>query len=190
MFERTPTMQSVSAEQITIQGEYAAGAIDESMLTSEEKEMVDQFAKEINIADVDQVVKYGAAAQKNISDFSVSVLNKVRTLDLGEIGESLKELTIALDATTEIEKKGIRGLFQKAKRGIGAVRANYAKAENNVDRIEKDLLKHRVVLTQDISMYQQMYELNVQYYKELTMYIIAGKKALSIAEKSTLLELK
>lgn len=189
-FVEPPSLQSITSAQVGLQSEYAAGAMGENLLTDQEKEMVEQFAKEINIADVDQVVKYGAAAQKNISDFSVSVLNKVRTLDLGEIGESLKELTVALDATTEIQKKGIRGLFQKAKWGVGAIRANYAKAESNVDRIEKDLLKHRVVLTQDISMYQQMYELNVQYYKELTMYIIAGKKALDMAKNGKLLELK
>ena len=186
----TPSLQSIIVGKSGLQEEYAAGAMGENLLTEQEKEMVEQFSKEINIADVDQVVKYGAAAQKNISDFSVSVLNKVRTLDLGEIGESLKELTVALDATTESPKKGIRGLFQKAKRGVGAIRANYAKAESNVDRIEKDLLKHRVVLTQDISMYQQMYELNVQYYKELTMYIIAGKKALDMAKNGKLLELR
>lgn len=114
----------------------------------------------------------------------------LKTYDLGEVGDSLKELTIALDATTEPEKKGILGVFQKAKRGIDSIRANYVKAESNVDRIEKDLLKHREVLEQDISMYQQMYELNVQYYKELTMYIIAGKKALDHAKKTKLIELK
>ncbi len=176
-----PTLASVQQRNGAAKKEYAAGTIDESMLSDEEKKMVDQFASEIDITNVDQVVKYGVAAQRNISDFSVSILKKVKTYDLGEVGESLKDLTIAIDATTEPEKKGIRGLFQKAKRGVGAVRANYAKAESNVDRIEKDLLSHEAVLTQDISMYQQMYELNLQYYKELTMYIIAGKKALDAA---------
>lgn len=89
-----------------------------------------------------------------------------------------------------MEKKGIRGLFQKGKRSINAIRANYAKAENNVDRIEKDLLSHEAVLTQDISMYQQMYDLNLEYYKELTMYIIAGKKALNVAQIGKLAQLK
>lgn len=169
---------------------YSVGTIDESMLSEEEKEMVDQFANEINIENVDQIVNYGIKAQTNISDFSITILKKVKTYDLGDVGDSLKELTVTLDATTEPEKKGILGIFQKAKRGIGSIKANYAKAESNVDRIEKDLKKHRDVLSKDISMYQQMYELNLQYYKELTMYIIAGKKALDQAKATKLQELK
>ena len=170
--------------------DYSAGTIDESMLSNEEREKVNQFVAEIDISNVEQVVNYGMAAQQNISAFSVSILKKVKTYDLGEVGTSLKELTVALDATTEPERKGILGVFQKAKRGVGSARANYAKAENNVDRIEKDLRLHQNVLIQDVSMYQQMYELNVQYYKELTMYIIAGKKALDIAKGGKLQELK
>lgn len=185
-----PTLSSVKSNQQSIKAEYSAGTIDESMLSDEEKEMVNQFASEIDISNVNQVVNYGINAQRNISDFSVSILKKVKTYDLGEIGTSLKELTVALDATTEMEKKGIRGLFQKGKRSINAIRANYAKAENNVDRIEKDLLSHEAVLTQDISMYQQMYDLNLEYYKELTMYIIAGKKALDVARTGKLAQLK
>jgi uncharacterized protein YaaN involved in tellurite resistance len=186
----TPTLSSVRTKQEPTKIEYSAGTIDESMLSDEEKEIVNQFASEIDISDVNQVVKYGINAQRNISDFSVSILKQVKTYDLGEIGTSLKELTTALDATMEPEKKGIRGLFQKGKQGIEAIRANYAKAESNVDRIEKDLLGHESVLTQDISMYQQMYDLNLEYYKELTMYIIAGKKALDTAINGKLAELK
>ncbi len=186
-----PVMQvvetSFSGEDFT---GFTAGTIDESMLSTEEKEIVERFSSEINIEDVNQIVNYGVKAQTNISNFSTSILQKVKTYDLGDIGDSLKELTIALDATTESEKKGILGIFQKAKRGISSIRINYAKAENNVDRIEKDLQKHRTVLMQDISMYQQMYELNVQYYKELTMYIIAGKKALAQAKAGKLQELR
>ena len=182
-----PVMQSIIPEK---ENNFSAGIIDESMLSDEEKAQVEQFANEINIENVDQVANYGMNAQTNISDFSVSVLKKVKTYELGEVGDSLKDLTIALGATTEPEKKGVLGLFQKAKRGVNSIKANYTKAENNVDRIEKDLRKHRDVLTQDISMYQQMYELNVQYYKELTMYIIAGKKALANARATKLQELK
>lgn len=186
-----PIAQSVvSSSSTTDMTDFAAGTIDESMLSPEEKDRVEQFASEINIEDVDQIVNYGLQAQTNISNFSTTILKKVKTYDLGDIGDSLKELTVALDATTEAEKKGILGFFQKAKRGIGSVRANYAKAESNVNRIEKDLQSHRAVLTQDISTYQQMYELNVQYYKELTMYIIAGKKALAKAKSGKLQELK
>lgn len=187
LLESVPSMKSIVGADET---NYSAGTIDESMLSAEERELVEQFSREIDIENVNQVVNYGIKAQTNISEFSTSILRKVKTYDLGEVGDSLKELTIALDATTEPEKKGILGVFQKAKRGIDSIRANYVKAESNVDRIEKDLLKHREVLEQDISMYQQMYELNVQYYKELTMYIIAGKKALGHAKKTKLIELK
>lgn len=185
-----PTLTAVRNRAKTQEDSYSVGTIDESMLTPEEKQMVEQYASEIDITDVDQIVKFGVSAQRNISDFSVSILKKVKTYDMGEVGESLKELTIALDATVEPEKKGILGLFQKAKRGVGAVRANYAKAETNVTRIEENLLSHETVLIQDISMYQQMYELNLQYYRELTMYIFAGKKALDQAKNGKLLELK
>lgn len=184
-----PTLNTMKKSGI-YQDEYSVGTIDESMLTDEEKQIVEQYANEIDITNVEQIVKFGVNAQRNISDFSVSILKKVKTYDIGEVGQSLKELTIALDATVEPDKKGLLGLFQKAKRGVNAIRANYAKAETNVNRIEEDLLKHESVLIQDISMYQQMYDLNVQYYKELTMYIFAGKKALDLAKAGKLLELK
>lgn len=188
--DSVPTLASVKSKTAPKRDCYSVGTIDESMLSEEEKAIVEQFANEIDISNVDQIVKYGVGAQRNISDFSVSILKKVKTYDMGDVGESLRDLTIALDATVEPEKKGLFGVFQKAKRGVGAIRANYAKAESNVDRIERDLLSHESVLIQDIAVYQQMYELNVQYYKELTMYIFAGKKALDKARAGKLVELK
>lgn len=185
-----PMMKSVVANETVNGNEYSVGAIDESMLSDEEKEKVEQISSEFDIEDVNQVIKFGIDEQRNISDFSTSILKKVKNYDLGEVGESLKELTVALDATTEKEKKGLLGLVQKAKRGVDSIRANYTKAENNVNRIEKDLQQHQSVLSNDIMMYQQMYELNVQYYRELTVYIIAGKKALDRAKNEKLLKLK
>lgn len=182
-----PTMGTVSPVATT---EYAAGAIDESMLTDEEKAQVEQFAQSIDLTDTRQVMQYGAAAQRNIANFSTSQLKKVRNFDLGEVGDSLRELTVALNATTEPQRKGILGLFQKTKRTFGAIRANYTVAENNVKRIEKDLQSHQVTMTQDVAMFEQMYGLNLKYYKELTMYIIAGKKALVHAKATKLVELK
>ena len=188
--DAAPKLKAVTTSIPRKNDGYSVGTIDESMLTDEERAAVEQYATEIDITNVEQIVRYGVNAQRNISDFSVSILKKVRTYDMGEVGESLRDLTIALDATVEPEKKGFFGMFQKAKRGVGAVRANYAKAESNVDRIEQDLLSHEAVLIQDIAVYQQMYELNVQYYKELTMYIFAGKKALDKARAGKLAELK
>lgn len=185
-----PTLTSVKTGEQAQAEVYTVGTIDENMLSSEEKQLVEQYASEIDISDVEQIIKYGVKAQRSISDFSVSILKKVKTHDMGEVGTSLKELTSALDITIEPEKKGFMGLFQKAKRSVEAIRANYAKVESNVNRIEEDLQRHETVLVQDISMYQQMYELNLQYYKDLTMYIFAGKKALDQAKAGKLAELK
>ena len=189
LLEGVPVMQTVQPI-VQTQAEYSAGSIDESMLSNDEKEMIAQFANEIDISNAKQVIQYGSSAQKSISDFSVNILGKVKTSELGDVGDALKELTVALDATTEPEKKGILGIFQKAKRGVDSIKANYAKAETNVSRIEKDLEKHQVVLTQDVEMFEQMYDLNLQYYRELTMYIIAGKKALDKARGEQLEALK
>ena len=189
LLEGVPVMQTVQPI-VQTQAEYSAGSIDESMLNNDEKEMIAQFANEIDISNAKQVIQYGSSAQKSISDFSVNILGKVKTSELGDVGDALKELTVALDATTEPEKKGILGIFQKAKRGVDSIKANYAKAETNVSRIEKDLEKHQVVLTQDVEMFEQMYDLNLQYYRELTMYIIAGKKALDKARGEQLEALK
>ena len=189
LLEGVPVRQTVQPI-VQTQTEYNAGSIDESMLSNDEKEMVAQFANEIDISNAKQVIQYGSSAQKSISDFSVNILGKVKTSELGDVGDALKELTVALDATTEPEKKGILGIFQKAKRGVDSIKANYAKAETNVSRIEKDLEKHQVVLTQDVEMFEQMYDLDLQYYRELTMYIIAGKKALDKARGEQLEALK
>ena len=189
LLEGAPVRQTVQPI-VQTRTEYNAGSIDESMLSNDEKEMVAQFANEIDISNAKQVIQYGSSAQKSISDFSVNILGKVKTSELGDVGDALKELTVALDATTEPEKKGILGIFQKAKRGVDSIKANYAKAETNVSRIEKDLEKHQVVLTQDVEMFEQMYDLNLQYYRKLTMYIIAGKKALDKARGEQLEALK
>lgn len=189
LLEGVPVRKTVQPIAQT-QAEYSAGSIDESMLSNDEKEMIAQFANEIDISNAKQVIQYGSSAQKSISDFSVNILGKVKTSELGDVGDALKELTVALDATTEPEKKGILGIFQKAKRGVDSIKANYAKAETNVSRIEKDLEKHQVVLIQDVEMFEQMYDLNLQYYRELTMYIIAGKKALDKARGEQLEALK
>lgn len=189
LLEGVPVRKTVQPI-VQTQAEYSAGSIDESMLSNDEKEMIAQFANEIDISNANQVIQYGSSAQKSISDFSVNILGKVKTSELGDVGDALKELTVALDATTEPEKKGILGIFQKAKRGVDSIKANYAKAETNVSRIEKDLEKHQVVLTQDVEMFEQMYDLNLQYYRELTMYIIAGKKALDKARGEQLEALK
>lgn len=164
--------------------------INEDMLTEQEKAAVNDFYTKIDITDSNMVMQYGAAAQKNIANFSESALSTVKTKDLGEIGQDLAALVTELKTVGEPEKKGIGGFFQKKKNELDTMKNSYAKAEANVDKIVKNLENHQVVLMKDIAMFDQMYELNMKYYKELTMYIIAGKKRLEQARKVELEELR
>lgn len=152
--------------------------LDESMLSEEEKKAVAEFAKKIDITDSNLVLNYGAAAQKSVASFSENALSSVRNKDLGEIGETLSNLVVEVKGFGKEEKKGIFGMFQKEKDKLEVMRAQYGKAESSVNRITAELEKHQVTLMKDIAMFDQMYELNLKYYKELTMYIIAGKKRL------------
>ena len=154
--------------------------LDESKLTEAERKMVDDFAKQIDLTDSNVVLQYGAAAQKNIAGFSESTLNSVRTKDLGEIGQALSSLVVELKGFgKEEDEKGIFGFFKKKKNELEAMKVAYTKAEANVDKIAEVLEGHQVTLMKDIAMLDQMYELNTKYYKELTMYILAGKKKLA-----------
>ncbi len=164
--------------------------INEDMLTEEEKAIVNDFASKIDISDSNMVMTYGAAAQQHIASFSESALNSVKTKDLGEIGETLSSLVVQLKTMDEPEKKGIAGWFQKKKHDLEAMKANYSKAEANVDKIVEMLEQHQVTLMKDIALFDQMYDLNLKYYKELTMYIIAGKKRLAEVRATKLQELR
>ena len=165
--------------------------LDDSMLTEAEKKVVEDFSKKIDIMDSNLVLQYGAAAQKNVAGFSENALASVRTKDLGEIGESLSELVVELKGFgEEEEKKGLFGLFKKAGNKLESMKAEYSKVEANVDRISRELEQHQVVLMKDVAMFDQMYELNLKYYKELTMYILAGKKKLEAVHTTELPALK
>ncbi len=167
-------------------------ALDESRLSESERKMVEDFAQKIDITDSNLVFQYGAAAQKNIAAFSENALNSVRTKDLGEIGEALSSLVIELkhvDAGEE-KKGGIFGFFQKKRDELEALKTAYTKAEVNVDKIVTILEGHQVTLMKDIAMLDQMYELNTKYYKELTMYILAGKKRLQQVRTGELEQLR
>ncbi len=146
-------------------------------LAPAEQAAVKEFAKQIDITNTNQVLSYGAAAQTNISEFSSAALGKVRTKDMGEVGGMLSDLVVELKGMnfdTE-EKKGFLGLFKKAGNSIAALKAQYDKAEVNVDRITAELEKHERVLLKDIATMDKMYQMNQAYFKELTMYILAGK---------------
>ena len=146
-------------------------------LSPAEQAAVKEFAKKIDILNTEQVLNYGSNAQKNISEFSDSALNAVRTKDLGEVGTMLSDLVVELKGMNfdPEQKKGLFGLFNKAKQDIASVKAQYDKAEVNVDKIVEQLERHEVVLLKDISLMDKMYEKNQEYMKELTMYIIAGR---------------
>ena len=177
----TPAVEKKEAEPVQI---------DESMLTEEEKKAVEEFSKKIDINDTNLVLNYGAAAQKSVASFSENALSSVRNKDLGEIGETLSNLVVEVKGFGREEKKGVFGLFQKSKDKLELMRAQYGKAEASVDRIANELEKHQVTLMKDIAMFDQMYELNLKYYKELTMYIIAGKKKLEATRAGELEELR
>ena len=165
--------------------------LDESKLTEAERKMVDDFAKQIDLTDSNVVLQYGAAAQKNIAGFSESTLNSVRTKDLGEIGQALSSLVVELKGFgKEEDEKGIFGFFKKKKNELEAMKVAYTKAEANVDKIAEVLEGHQVTLMKDIAMLDQMYELNTKYYKELTMYILAGKKRLNQVRANELEQLR
>ena len=164
--------------------------VDESMLTEQEKKAVDDFAKKIDIKDTNLVLNYGVAAQKSVATFSENALSSVRNKDLGEVGETLSNLVVEVKGFGQEEKKGFAGLFRKQKDKLELMRAQYGKAETSVNRIVSELEKHQVTLMKDIAMLDQMYELNLKYYKELTMYIIAGKKRLAEVRSGELEELR
>ena len=170
--------------------EAKAVQLDESQLSEAERKMVDEFSQKIDISDSTVVLQYGAAAQKNIAAFSENALSSVKTKDLGEVGDALSSLVVELKTFGQPEKKGIAGFFQKKRNELEAMKASYSKAEANVDKIVGVLENHQVVLMKDIAMLDQMYELNTKYYKELTMYILAGKKRLEYLRANDLEELR
>ena len=161
--------------------------LDDSMLSEAEKKAVEEFSKKINVMDSNLILQYGAAAQKNVAGFSESALASVRTKDLGEVGKSLSELVVELKGFgEEEEKKGLFGKFKKAGNKLEVMKAQYSKVESNVDKIVRELEQHQVTLMKDVAMFDQMYELNLKYYKELTMYILAGKKKLQEVQANEL----
>ena len=146
-------------------------------LSPAEQAAVKEFSEKIDVLNTEQVMNYGSAAQKNITEFSDAALKTVRTKDLGEVGQQLGNLVVELKGFNydPEEKKGFLGLFKKATQNIAALKAQYDKAEVNVDKIVEALESHEITLMKDISMMDKMYERNQEYMKELTMYIIAGK---------------
>ena len=154
----------------------------ESTLTDQELTVVTDFAKQINLADSTQILQYGANAQKKISAFSESALANVQSQDMDEIGQMLTGLVLQLKNFDEEDAKGLKGLFKKGSNRVEAMKAKYTTVEKNLDKICGTLEGHKITLLKDITLLDKMYEMNLGYYKELTMYILAGRKKLEMAE--------
>ena len=177
--------QSVAAVPET--KEEVAQAFDESSLSPEERQMVNNFAGQIDLSNSNLVLQYGAGAQKKIADFSETALGSVKTKDLGEIGEMLTSVVTELKNFDEDEdEKGFMGFFKKSTNKLNTMKTKYAKAETNVTRICQILEGHQIQLLKDVAMLDKMYELNKTYFKELSMYILAGKKKLQQVKEAEL----
>lgn len=190
----TPTFddqpkQAVQEPLATIQQSDAAPQLDDSMLNSEEKQMVESFSQQINVRDSAMILQYGAGTQKKMADFSEAALANVRTQDLGEVGDLIGSVVTELRSFDATEEKGLFGFFKKGANKIESLRAKYDKAESNVDKIVKALQGHQMKLMKDAATLDKMYELNLTYFKELTVYILAGKKKLAEVRNVELKEL-
>ena len=163
--------------------------MDESVLSEEEKRMAEQFAKQIDLTNSSMILQYGAGTQKKMADFSETALENVRTKDLGEVGTLLGNVVQELKDFDEEEERGFFGIFKKQANKIQNLKAKYAKAEANINQICKVLENHQVKLMKDIALLDKMYELNLTYFKELTMYILAGKKKLKEVREGQLADM-
>ena len=154
----------------------------EVVLTPEEQKMVDDFAAQIDLTNTQMVMQYGAGSQKKIADFSETALSSVRTKDMGEIGDLLTNVVAELKNFDEEEEKGFLGLFKKSSNKLATMKAKYDKAEANINKICEAMENHQITLLKDIATLDKMYELNLNYFKELSMYILAGKQKLEHAK--------
>ena len=162
--------------------------LDDSILTDEERRQVEEFAKQIDLHNSTAILQYGVGTQKKMADFSGSALENVKTKDLGEVGEMLSDVVTQLKGFDE-EEKGFLGIFKKPANKLEAMKAKYTKAETNINKICEALEDNQVQLLKDISILDKMYDLNLTYFKELSMYILAGKKKLAETRETELQQL-
>lgn len=174
-----PELVAQPAATVPAAPEQATPQLDDSMLTDEEKQMVDSFAQQIDVRDSAMVLQYGAGAQKKMADFSETALSGVRTKDLGEVGGLITDVVTELRSFDATEEKGLFGFFKKGASKVNALHTRYDKAEANVNKIVEALKGHQMTLMKDAATLDKMYELNLTYFKELTMYLLAGKKKLA-----------
>ncbi|MGF0032708.1 toxic anion resistance protein [Bariatricus sp. SGI.154] len=163
--------------------------LDDSILSEEERQAVEAFANQIDLTNSTIILQYGAGTQKKMADFSETALENVKTKDLGEVGKLLSDVVKELKSFDEEEEKGFFGIFKKTSGKLQAMKAKYAKAETNINQICKVLETHQIQLLKDIALLDKMYELNLTYFKELSMYIMAGKKKLQEVRMTRIPEL-
>ena len=170
-------------------------SLNYEMLSEEEKKAIDEFVKKVDVTDSAQVLQYGSGAQTKISSFSDSVLDTVKTKNTGEVGDLLADLVANVkdfntDVPASLAPKGIQGLFFNAKKEIDKLIAKYSKVETNVDKIEKQLETQKIKMLKDITIFDTMYEKNLEYFKELSLYIIAGEKKLDDLKTTRIISLQ
>ena len=178
--EQKQVVETVEKEEVVF---------DDNILTEEERRAVENFANQIDLTNSSVILQYGAGTQKKMADFSETALENVKTKDLGEIGDLLSGVVKELKDFDEEEEKGFLGIFKKTSNKITAMKSKYAKAETNINQICKVLENHQVQLLKDIAILDKMYEVNLTYFKELSMYILAGKKKLQEIRTTKLPEL-
>ena len=188
--EQQMPMQTLQNEQVP-QQEITTTKQAEQELTPQEIEQVDAFVKQIDLTNSQAIMNYGVGTQKKMAEFSEKAIDNVRTKDMGEVGDMISTLVTQLnDFDVEEEQKGLRAIFKKSANRVTALKAKYSKVETNVVTITGELEKHQIQLMKDIDILDRMYALNLNYYKELTMYIIAGKKKLELLRSSELVRLQ
>lgn len=195
-FDTTPTLtfdpfpQEAEEPAQPVVEEPAQPALDDSILSDEEREMVNQFSKQIDLHNSNAILQYGVGTQKKMADFSEAALENVKTKDLGEVGDMLSQVVTELkDFDAEEESKGFFGFFKKSGDKMETLKAKYAKAELNVNKICETLENHQITLLKDIASLDKMYEINKTYFKELSMYILAGKQKLAQVRNTELKEM-
>ncbi len=198
MEQQAPTLVFGEVEEVTTAKQPPAEApraqelkedLDDSVLSDEERRQVDEFAKQIDLHNSTAILQYGVGTQKKMADFSGNALENVRTKDLGEVGGMLSDVVTQLKGFDEEEEKGFLGLFKKPAHKLESMKAKYARAETNVNKICEALESNQVQLLKDISLLDKMYDLNLTYFKELSMYILAGKKKLAETRETELPQL-
>ena len=190
-FDAAPAPEAPKAPAVEDEKQLEADVEEAAKLTPEEQAQVDAFVEKIDITNSAAVMNYGVATQKKLADFSQKTIDNVRTSDMGDVGEMLTGLVTELkNFDVDENEKGLKAFFKKSANKVNALKAKYSSIETNVTAVTRELEKHQVTLLKDIDVLDKMYDLNLSYFKELSMYILAGKKKLEIVRNTDLKNLQ